>query len=178
MLSFFPDRSGGCREGWIGEHTDGNSDDSGCCRSCVEDGHAAIGTEVEDGFLTSVRDADVLSKSALGRDLLGVESGLDTERAAGSTLAGQAVTDRDANRLSLGTEPKLLTAASRLANGHSLIVEIGDQLRAPAAPASPTTSPRGHSPTLARGRAWGRIRRVTKEPIRRYASSPGTPRMA
>jgi hypothetical protein len=56
---------------------------------------------MEDAFLTAVRDADVLSRSALGREVLGVESGLDTERAAGSTLASKAATDRDANRLSL-----------------------------------------------------------------------------
>ena len=82
------------------------------------------------GTVAPLRATPRVSRSALGRDLLGVKSGLDTERAAGSTLAGKALTDRDANRLSLCTEPKLPTAASRSANGHSLIVEIRDQLRA------------------------------------------------
>jgi hypothetical protein len=45
--------------------------------------------------------ARVLPRRALDRYLLRVESRLDTEDASRSTLAGEAVADRDSNRLSL-----------------------------------------------------------------------------
>jgi hypothetical protein len=106
MSSFLPDRPRRRREGRIDEcaHRDGHN--SRQCLRGVEDGRAAVRTEVEDA-LSTVRDADVLPRDALGRHLLCVESRLHTEDASGSTLAGETVADRDPQRLALDREPEL-----------------------------------------------------------------------
>jgi hypothetical protein len=75
---------------------------------------------VEDA-LSTVRDADVLTRDALGRHLLCVESRLHTEDASGSTLAGETVADRDPQRLALDREPELLAATRSVSSAHRLI---------------------------------------------------------
>jgi hypothetical protein len=120
MSSFLPDRPRRRREGRIGEcaHRDGHN--SRQCLRGVEDGRAAVRTEVEDA-LSTVRDADVLTRDALGRHLLCVESRLHTEDASGSTLAGETVADRDPQRLALDREPELLAATRSVSSAHRLI---------------------------------------------------------
>ncbi len=73
---------------------------------------------MEDGFPSSVRDPDVLPRGALGCHLLCVESRLHTERASGSTLAGETVADRDSNRLSFDGEPELLATTRGVSGAH------------------------------------------------------------
>src|SRR5205085_12503079 len=59
------------------------------------------------------------------------EPRLDPEGAPGPPLAGEAVAQRDTDRVALGCEPKLPTATSGLAGSHSRIVStVG---KAPAA---------------------------------------------
>ena len=73
---------------------------------------------MEDGFPSTVRYSDELPRGALGCHLLCVESRLHTERASGSTLAGETVADRDSNGLSFYGEPELLATTSGVSSDH------------------------------------------------------------
>ena len=124
MLPLLPDRPRRRREGRIREraYRDGHNSRRGL--RGVEDGRAAVRTEVEEGaFVSLVRDADVLPRGALGRYLFCVESRLDTEDASSSTLAGETVADRDSNRLSLDGEPELPTTTRGVSSAHERIVD-------------------------------------------------------
>ena len=118
MLAFFVDRERRGGKAWICESTDRNSDDvlerpEGVVNRC-----AARRTEVEGHLVARVAYADVLLRLAFDSDARLGKARLCAKNAAGSTLAGEAVADRHANRLFGGDHRQLAATAGRRASGH------------------------------------------------------------
>src|SRR4029453_14567438 len=86
----------------------------------VEDRRAAVGAEVKDVLLPVGLVGDPGEVGVASRDahLLGREPGLPPEGASGPALAGEAVADRDRQRLSIHCQTQLPTATGGLAGSH------------------------------------------------------------
>jgi hypothetical protein len=104
-----------------------------------------------------VRDADVLRVPSGDVDPILRPPRLHPERAAGPTLAGEAVTHRDPHGIALRRYPELATAASGLASLHAPILRDGLRQGPSPAPTS-TASPNESQAT----------RRETSERRRRH----------
>ncbi len=91
------DLHGGRRKGVVSEGADGNGHDVGIVDHDVEDGGAAGGAEREVDGRALVADAAVDGGVTLDDDVGAGEAGLHAKGAASATLAGVAMTDRDAN---------------------------------------------------------------------------------
>src|SRR4030095_17216843 len=74
---------------------------------------AALGTEMIGGLLAAIGGADPLLGLALDLKAFPFPSRLGGEGAAGALLAGQAVADRDADRIAFDHCSKLAAAAGR-----------------------------------------------------------------
>ena len=109
-------RLGRRREGRVGEGADRDDDEVRLVGLGVEDLRAALGAEVEDVLLPVrlVRDARVVVVAAGDLDLIRPESRLHPEGAAGPPLAGEAVADRDRERLARHLEAELVHSGRRL----------------------------------------------------------------
>src|SRR5215471_1454929 len=123
MASRPVDRDGRLRERGIGERADRDRDR---VRQPVlarpEDRRPAVRAEAERPLLTLVGDADVLGVPAHDLDAILRPPRLHSERAAGPTLAGEAVTHRDPQRVALRRHPELAAATFGLALAHASIV--------------------------------------------------------
>ena len=96
---------------WVCKGTDGNGDDVRDVFDLVVNRRAAFRTETEDEFVATVSDPHVLLRSSFHRDLIARKARLNTERAAGSVLARQAMAHRDPNGLAVCVCSQLSAAA-------------------------------------------------------------------
>ena len=113
-----PDRDRGRPERGIGEDADGHRDELGIGAADVVDGGAAVGAERERPRLAVVGDAHVVARLPGDLDALAREARLVAEGAARAPLAGEAVADRDPDRIALGGEAELAAAAGGLPSRH------------------------------------------------------------
>src|ERR1043165_5480530 len=93
----------------VAERADRDDDEVRLRRLGVEDLRAAVGAEVEDVLLAVglVGHARVVAEAAADLHLLCPESGLHPEGAARAALAGEAVADRDGERVARHLESEL-----------------------------------------------------------------------
>src|SRR3954454_6632973 len=118
MPARFVDRDRRRREGGIGERADRHRDELRRRSRGVEDRGPAVRAEVKLALFTVVRHADVVGVAARDADATDREPRLQPERAAGPALAGEAVTDRDPERIALRRQAKLPAGTGGLARLH------------------------------------------------------------
>ena len=118
MLARLPDGEGRRWKRGIGERTHGDRHDVRCRTRDVEDGRAALGTEVVRPRLPRVGDSNVFSRAAGGVNVVTREPRLEPERTPGPALASEAVADRDSHRLSFDLQTQLAAPASGAPRDH------------------------------------------------------------
>jgi hypothetical protein len=93
----------------VGERADRDDDQTRLGGLRVEDLRAAFRAEMEDVLLavSLVRDPGVVVEAADDPNLVGVESRLHPESAPGAALAGEAVADRDRERIARDLQTEL-----------------------------------------------------------------------
>src|SRR5215218_8366700 len=106
------DGDGRLRERGIGERADRDRDRVRPTLGRPEDRRAAVRAEAKRPLLAGVRDTDVLRVPSGDVDPILRPPRLHPERAAGPTLAGEAVTHRDPHGIALRRHPELAAAAS------------------------------------------------------------------
>jgi hypothetical protein len=97
--AFFVHRERGCGKGRVGERTDGNDDAVFATLAGVVHRRSAPGAEVERALTAGITDPNKRVRSSGSGHRACGKSRLRSEDATRSALAGQAVADRDANRL-------------------------------------------------------------------------------
>lgn len=106
------------REIRIRKGADRNGHHTGNGVQQVKDRGAALRAKVKPGGTALIADAHILLARALNDHRVGRESRLSAKHATGTLLTSQAVADRDANRLALGTDGELPTTACGEMVGH------------------------------------------------------------
>ena len=100
MHSFFIHGERRCGKRWISKGADWDGNDFFAARQCIEDRGSADRTERERDPCAFISYSYELSALTRDRDGLSRKPCLRAEDAAGPTLAGEAVADRYAHRLS------------------------------------------------------------------------------
>ena len=106
-------------EGRVGERADHDDDVVGLRRLRVEDRRPAVRAEVEDVLLPVglVRDPRVVAVATDDLHLIVSEAGLHAERASRPALAGDAMAERDPERVAVHLELKLPAVTGGVARG-------------------------------------------------------------
>jgi hypothetical protein len=96
---------------WIVERAKGNCDQVRIIAAAVVNGRAALRAEVVGRGLAAVGRPGPLPGRTLDLDAFGRPARLGGEDAPGALLAGEAVTDRDADRIPMRHGAELAAAA-------------------------------------------------------------------
>ena len=122
--SLFVDRERWRRELRVSERSDWNGDGVVKALQHVIDRGATLWAELEGDTSSFVSDSDELLARTFDRDRAGGKPGLGPKDTSGSALAGEAVTDRDPNRVGCDVNLELATATRSGAMGHRQITAV------------------------------------------------------
>ena len=163
MPMLVPDRLLRCGKRWIGKRTKGHRNHVGLSFRPPVNCRPALRAESEGDAVTAIRRALVTDSAAIYSHILRPEKRCYAEGASGSTLARQAMTDRNQLRIAYAGHLKLTACTGSLSIGHFVPFPFPMELDAPKLPGRLDSNNIRTDSTTCKIRSWSGIQAAVSD---------------